>query len=167
VVVNSTEPNSPRATRRTVEGAGDPAGSVAAGLAEALALVGDRWSLAIVANLLDGPLRFGALQEFMPEISPNVLSQRLRALQAGGLLLATPYSRRPARYLYELTSAGAELAAPLRLLGDWGSRQLGAHVDPPRHDACEAPLELRWYCPACEEPVAAAAAEAAEDLYFA
>jgi DNA-binding HxlR family transcriptional regulator len=138
-----------------------------AGLAEALALVGDRWSLAIVAKLLEGPLRFGSLQELMPEISPNVLSQRLRALQAAGLLVASPYSHRPPRYLYELTNAGAELAAPLRLLGDWGSRQLGAPAEAPRHEACEAPLELRWYCPACEEPVAPPSAETAEELYFA
>jgi DNA-binding HxlR family transcriptional regulator len=165
--VNQTDRASAAEVTRAPEQPGDAARAPANGLAEALALVGDRWSLAVVANLLDGPLRFGSLQELMPAISPNVLSQRLRALQAGGLLVATPYSRRPTRYLYELTSAGAELAAPLRLLGDWGSRQLGAPAEPPRHDACETPLELRWYCPACEEPVAAPAAEAAEDLYFA
>jgi DNA-binding HxlR family transcriptional regulator len=165
--VDLTGSRTPPDISGTTERARDPAASVAAGLAEALALVGDRWSLAIVANLLDGPLRFGSLQELTPAISPNVLSQRLRGLQAAGLLVASPYSRRPTRYLYELTSAGAELAAPLRLLGDWGSRQLGVPAEPPRHDVCEAPLELRWYCPACEEPVAAPPAEAAEDLYFA
>jgi DNA-binding HxlR family transcriptional regulator len=139
------------------------------GLAEALALVGDRWSLAIVRNLLDGPLRFGDVQQLLPQISPNVLSQRLRALQASGLVLATPYSRRPARYLYELTGAGAELAAPLRLLEEWGWRRAGAGSDVPRHNACETPLEVRWYCPACEEPVAEGenAASAEAELYFA
>ena len=153
---------------RAPEQPGDGARAPANGLAEALALVGDRWSLAVVANLLDGPLRFGSLQELMPAISPNVLSQRLRALQAGGLLVATPYSRRPARYLYELTSAGAELATPLRLLGDWGSRQLGVPAEPPRHDVCETPLELRWYCPACDEPVEAPLdAPEEEELVFA
>src|ERR1700730_10562683 len=121
------------------------------GLAEALATVGDRWSLAIVRNLLDGPQRFGAMQQLLPEISPNVLSQRLRALQAAGLVLAMPYSRRPARYLYELTTAGGELAAPLRLLEAWGARRAGAGSDVARHDACETPLQMRWYCPACEE----------------
>jgi DNA-binding HxlR family transcriptional regulator len=139
------------------------------GLAEALALVGDRWSLAIARDLLAGPLRFGALQELAPEISPNVLSQRLRALQAAGLVVARPYSRRPARYLYELTTAGAELAAPLRLLEEWGARRAGAGADPPRHGACETPLELRWYCPACQEPVAEpdGAALPEDELYFA
>jgi DNA-binding HxlR family transcriptional regulator len=139
------------------------------GLAEALAAVGDRWSLAIVRMLLDGPQRFGAMQELLPEISPNVLSQRLRALQSAGLAVATPYSRRPARYLYELTSAGTELAAPLRLLEEWGSRRAGAAGEGPRHSACETPLQMRWYCPACEVPVAEREGEASTEaeLYFA
>jgi DNA-binding HxlR family transcriptional regulator len=145
----------------------DPPGDQADGLAEALATLGDRWSLAIVAHLLEQPLRFGALQQRMPSISPNVLSQRLRALQASGVVLASPYSQRPPRYLYELTSAGHELVGPLRLLGDWGARHSGAAVELPRHGACGSPLELRWYCPACEQPVAAPAAAADEELYFA
>jgi DNA-binding HxlR family transcriptional regulator len=103
----------------------------------------------------------------MPSISPNVLSQRLRALQAGGVVLASLYSQRPPRYLYELTSAGHELAGPLRLLGDWGARRSGAAVEPPRHSACDAALELRWYCPECEQPVAAPAGGQDEELYFA
>jgi DNA-binding HxlR family transcriptional regulator len=137
------------------------------GLSEALAVLGDRWSLAIVASLLEQPLRFGELQERVPAISPNVLSQRLRALQASSVILATPYSRRPPRYLYELTSAGHELAGPLRLLGDWGARHSGASAQPLRHAACETPLELRWYCPACEQPVAAPAATEEQELYYA
>src|SRR5207237_10573356 len=92
-----------------------------------------RWALALVAPLLEPPLRFGALEERMPSIAPNVLSQRLRALQASGIVLASPYSQRPPRYLYELTSAGHELAGPLRLLGDWGARHSGAAVAVTRH----------------------------------
>jgi DNA-binding HxlR family transcriptional regulator len=139
------------------------------GLYEALAVVGDRWSLAIVRALLDGPLRFGAMQQLVPEISPNVLSQRLRALQAAGLLVAVPYSRRPARYLYELTTAGGELAAPLRLLEGWGSRRAGAGAGAARHSACETPLQMRWYCPTCEEPVreGESATSPEPELYFA
>lgn len=137
------------------------------GLDEALASLGDRWSLAIVGHLLEQPLRFGALQERMPAISPNVLSHRLRALQASGVVVATPYSARPQRFLYELTSAGHELAGPLHLLGDWGARRGGATVDAPRHAACETPLELRWYCPTCEQPAAAPSGTVEEELYFA
>jgi DNA-binding HxlR family transcriptional regulator len=145
-------------------------GSESDGLAEALATLGDRWSLAVVASLLDGPLRFGALQEQLPAISPNVLSQRLRTLESRGIVVASPYSERPTRYAYELTSAGRELAGALRLLEEWGLRRLGASVQPPRHATCGSALEVRWYCPACERPVASPSAaddEADEELFFA
>jgi DNA-binding HxlR family transcriptional regulator len=135
------------------------------GLAESLGVLGDRWSMAVVASLLDGPLRFGALQERMPAISPNVLSQRLRTLESRGVLVASPYSQRPTRYAYELTSTGRELAGALRLLDDWGLRRLGAAVDPPRHAACGTELEVRWYCPSCQHPVASPSEE--DELYFA
>jgi DNA-binding HxlR family transcriptional regulator len=143
------------------------AGQTDHGLAEALSVVGDRWSLAIVASLLDGPLRFGDLQERLPAISPNVLTGRLRALGQSGLLLAAPYSQRPPRYLYELTGAGLELAGPARALGAWGAHRLGEAGEAPRHPACGTPLELRSYCPACEEPVAPADDAADEGPYFA
>jgi DNA-binding HxlR family transcriptional regulator len=137
------------------------------GLEEALAALGDRWSLAIVGHLLERPLRFGELERRMPAISPNVLSQRLRALQASGVVLAVPYCARPPRFLYELTDAGQELAGPLRLLGEWGARRAGATVEPARHADCGAPLELRWYCPVCEHPVSAPRGSEDEELYFA
>jgi DNA-binding HxlR family transcriptional regulator len=146
-------------------GLGDRIGD---GLAEALAVIGDRWSLAVVERLLDRPLRFGALQGRLPSISSNVLTQRLRALEASGVLAATPYSERPRRYEYALTDAGRELAGPLRLLGDWGARRAGTSVvEPPRHDACGTPLQVRWYCPVCEQPVAPPEGPEEEDLYFA
>ncbi len=137
------------------------------GLAEALIALGDRWSLAVVASLLEGPLRFGTLQEKLPAISPNVLSQRLRALEGHGVLVATPYSERPPRYTYELTSTGRELAGALRLLGDWGSRRLGGAAQAPRHEECGTPLEVRWYCPSCQRPVASPSPADEEELYYA
>ena len=137
------------------------------GLADALATVGDRWSLAIVACLLEGPEPFGSLQRRLPAISPNVLSQRLRTLQAGSVLVARPYSRRPLRCTYELTGAGQELADALWLLADWGARRAGAPSQPPLHAACETPLEVRWYCPNCEEPAPAPAGDVQEELYLA
>jgi DNA-binding HxlR family transcriptional regulator len=120
-------------------------------LAEALSRVGDRWSLLLVAALLDGPRRFGELIDEVPGIAPNILSQRLKHLEAERLVLARPYSRRPARYAYELTSVGLELAGALRLLAAWGARHSGEET--PRHDACGTPMEARWYCPTCGEVV--------------
>ena len=120
-------------------------------LAEALAAVGDRWTLLLVEALLEGPVRFNDLQEAIAGIAPNILSERLRRLEREGLAVAQPYSERPPRYVYELTAAGTELAGALRLLSDWGARHREA--EPVRHDACGTPLEARWYCPTCEQPV--------------
>ena len=121
-------------------------------LADALARVGDRWTLLVVGALIDGPRRFGDLQEAVPGIAPNILSQRLRHLEREALVVARPYSDRPPRMVYELSAAGRELAGALRLLADWGARNSEA-AEPARHGACGTPLEVRWYCPTCERTV--------------
>ena len=59
-------------------------------LAAALDAVGDRWTLLIVESLLDGPRRFGDLQDELPRIAPNVLSQRLRRLEGRGSSSPSP-----------------------------------------------------------------------------
>ncbi len=121
-------------------------------LADALAAVGDRWTLRLVAALLDGPLRFGDLQQAIPGIAPNVLTQRLRQLERNALVITRPYSERPPRFVYELSAAGQELAGVLRLLAGWGARHSEA-ATAPRHAVCGTPMEARWWCPTCEEPV--------------
>jgi DNA-binding HxlR family transcriptional regulator len=121
-------------------------------LADALAAVGDRWTLLTVAALLDGPQRFGDLQEQLAGIAPNVLTSRLRGLERQGLVRAEPYSHKPPRYVYELSATGRELAGALRLLSDWGARH-GEEREPPRHSECGSPLEARWWCPTCQRPV--------------
>jgi DNA-binding HxlR family transcriptional regulator len=132
-------------------------------LADALATVGDRWTLLVVAALLDGPRRFGDLQDEVDGIAPNVLTARLRALERNALVIARPYSERPPRFVYELSAAGRELAGALRLLAGWGARNAeGASA--PRHSVCGTPMEARWWCPTCERP---AGDEEADELHFA
>jgi DNA-binding HxlR family transcriptional regulator len=121
-------------------------------LAEALARVGDRWTLLVVEALLPGPRRFNDLLSQIPGIAANILSDRLKRLERDGLLVARPYTQRPPRAAYQLTADGAELAGALRLLAQWGSRHTD-QADPPRHLACGAPLEVRWYCPTCDQLV--------------
>jgi DNA-binding HxlR family transcriptional regulator len=131
---------------------GDTHGQEQSPLAEAVARVGDRWTLLIVEALLSGPLRFNELAERVQGIAPNILTSRLRNLEQDGLVLAHPYSTRPPRFVYELTVPGQELAGALRLLAEWGSRRSG-HPEPLLHEACGTPLEVRWYCPTCERAV--------------
>jgi DNA-binding HxlR family transcriptional regulator len=121
-------------------------------LAEALARVGDRWSLLIVDGLLDGPRRFKELQEGVGGIAPNILSARLKQLERDGILLARPYTARPPRSEYELTASGRELGGALRLLAQWGSRT-APEQEARRHVTCGTPLETRWYCPTCDVSV--------------
>jgi DNA-binding HxlR family transcriptional regulator len=121
-------------------------------LAEALASVGDRWTLLVVEALLEAPRRFNDLLEAISGIAPNILSQRLRHLEQQGLVVAQLYSERPPRSLYELTAAGRELADALRQLSDWGARR-SDQAERPRHAACGTELEAVWYCPTCERPV--------------
>jgi DNA-binding HxlR family transcriptional regulator len=130
-------------------------------LGEALAAVGDRWTLLIVEALLDGPLRFGELEEAVEGIAPNILTQRLRRLEQDGLVVAHPYSERPRRFVYELTEGGRELAGALLLLAQWGARHSDA--EPVRHAACGTALEARWYCPTCEQAVE----DPEDDLHYA
>jgi len=93
-------------------------------LAEALARVGDRWTLLVVEALLPGPRRFNDLLSQIPGIAANILSDRLKRLERGAL----------------------------RLLAHWGSRHTD-QADSPRHLACGTPIEVRWYCPTCDQLV--------------
>lgn len=126
-------------------------------LAAALERVGDRWSLLLIEALLDGPRRFGELSDTVAGIAPNILSERLKRLEAERILRSTPYSERPPRFTYALTDEGLELAGVLRLLADWGARG-SAHAEPMRHGLCGTPMEARLWCPTCaravEEPEA-------------
>jgi DNA-binding HxlR family transcriptional regulator len=123
--------------------------SLSNALIDATTRIGDRWTLLVVAALLNGPRRFNDLTDDVPGIATNVLAKRLRHLEHEGLVLARPYSTRPPRVDYHLTGVGQELAGALRLLTSWGSRHSDT-TDPHRHSSCGTGMEPRWYCPTCE-----------------
>src|ERR671910_938853 len=125
-------------------------------LADALARVGDRWTLLLVAALLEGGKRFNELQDELDGIAPNVLSARLKLLTGQARVVSRPYSERPPRFVYELSESGRELAGALLLLADWGARTAG-DGEPLRHAQCGTALEARWWCPDCERIVEDAA----------
>lgn len=119
----------------------------------ALRQVGDRWTLLLVEALLGGSRRFGELLAALDGLAPNILSGRLKALEAGGLVTAVPYSQRPYRAAYALTASGSELAGALRLLAQWGGGRDAATGGALHHDTCGTPLEARWWCPTCARAV--------------
>jgi DNA-binding HxlR family transcriptional regulator len=125
-------------------------------LADACRVLGDRWSLPLIAALLDGPRRYGELQEQLAGIAPNILTARLRKLEEDGLILSTQYSERPPRFEYRLAPEAAALADPVRLLAAWAAERSHEHEDArerPTHAACGSDLEVRWWCPTCDATV--------------
>jgi DNA-binding HxlR family transcriptional regulator len=122
----------------------------------ALHRVGDRWSLLLVEALLPGPQRFNELLDGLDGLAPNILSARLKALEAEGILAARPYSHRPLRVAYVLTARGAELAGALRLLAHWGAQPSTTRAraaTTPHHATCGTAMEARWWCPTCDRVV--------------
>ena len=101
-------------------------------IAKALDVVGDRWSLLIIRELLirDG-LRYTDLKDGLPGIATNLLSDRLRQLESAGLVRREDAAPPVATTLFHLTEAGAELLPVVDALGRWGVRFM---IDPPEGD---------------------------------
>jgi DNA-binding HxlR family transcriptional regulator len=90
--------------------------------AYALDLVGERWALLVVRELLLGPKRFTDLREGLPHASPNILAERLRELEAAGIVAKRQLPPPAATHVYELTEWGRELEPVVTQLGAWGAR---------------------------------------------
>jgi DNA-binding HxlR family transcriptional regulator len=93
------------------------------GIARSLDLVGERWALLVVRELLLGPKRFSDLRAGLPGVSPDVLAQRLRELEQGGVLRRTKLPPPASARVYELTERGRKLEPVVIELGRWGSAE--------------------------------------------
>jgi DNA-binding HxlR family transcriptional regulator len=96
-------------------------------VARTLDLVGDRWTLLVVRDLLNGRSRFSDLLESLEGISPNLLSSRLKTLEQAGVVERSYYSQHPPRAEYHPTEKGRELATIIQAMSEWGE----AHVPSP------------------------------------
>ena len=99
-------------------------------VAHALGLVGERWALLVVLELMRGPKRYTDLAENLRGIGTNILASRLRDLEAGGVVTKRTLPPPAASKVYELTDYGRELRPVIRELALWGARTLG----PPTHE---------------------------------
>jgi DNA-binding HxlR family transcriptional regulator len=95
------------------------------GIATALDVIGDRWAPLIVRDLLLGPLRFGDLAEGLPGIGTNTLTDRLKHLEAAGVVERRLQPLPDRGTVYELTDYGRELEPILLALGRWGTKSMG------------------------------------------
>jgi DNA-binding HxlR family transcriptional regulator len=98
-------------------------------IARALEVVGDRWTLLIIRDVVLGHTRFDQLSDSLG-VASNVLTDRLNRLTAEGVLERVPYNERPERFEYRLTKKGRELGLVLIALMQWGDRHLSDK--PPR-----------------------------------
>jgi DNA-binding HxlR family transcriptional regulator len=93
-------------------------------MAHALSLVGERWSLLIVRDLLHGPKRYTDLAQGLPGIGTNILAARLRDLETCGVVTKRKLPPPAASTVYELTEYGFELREAMYALARWGARTL-------------------------------------------
>ena len=121
-------------------------------VAKSLEVVGDRWTLLLVRDLLPGARRFQDLVASLPGIPPNLLSERLKRMEEHGLVARRFYSEHPPRAEYVLTAKGKELGKIVGALADWGARHLYPHVALV-HRECGHPVELKYFCPRCADRV--------------
>ncbi|MEO5509949.1 MAG: helix-turn-helix domain-containing protein [Longimicrobiales bacterium] len=99
------------------------------GIARALEVVGERWSLLIIRDLLVGPRRYSDLRDGLPRIATNVLAARLRELEESGIIQRRALPLPAGSVVYELTEAGRQLEPVLIGLGRWGAKRLGEPAD--------------------------------------
>jgi DNA-binding HxlR family transcriptional regulator len=94
----------------------------------ALDLLGDKWTLLLVRDLLLGKGTYSEFQKSPEGIPTNILASRLKRLQAEGILAREPYQQKPLRYRYKLTGKGRDLAPILLAMVDWSNRHIDGTV---------------------------------------
>src|SRR5690242_16040030 len=88
-----------------------------------LDVIGDRWTLLVIRDLLAGKRRYSEFLTSPEHIPTNILAERLKRLENAGLVSVQQYSEHPPRFEYELTEAGRDLASVLDAVANWGLRQ--------------------------------------------
>lgn len=97
-------------------------------IANSLDIVGDKWSLLVVRDLLHGKSTYGELAHSPERIPTNLLADRLKRLESAGIVTSTPYQERPVRYAYTLTPKGSALGEVLLAFVHWGKKHIPGTV---------------------------------------
>jgi DNA-binding HxlR family transcriptional regulator len=98
----------------------------------ALEIVGDRWTLLVVRDLVLGKRRFAEFEASPESIPTNILADRLKRLVAAGIVSASRYSEHPPRVEYALTAKGEDLRPMIRAMVEWGVKHAGGRTPPLR-----------------------------------
>lgn len=118
-------------------------------VATTLDIVGDRWTLLVIRDLLRGQARFGELEDSVEGIPPSVLSDRLKILEREGIVSRRFYSQHPPRAEYLLTAKGHALGVVVGAMATWGERY-GEHDLALVDKECGHGLSVVYHCPTCD-----------------
>lgn len=132
---------------RPRSGGAKPFARSACAIANSLDIVGDKWTLLVVRDLLHGKRTYGELVDSPEGIPTNILAERLKRLEAAGIIVATPYQERPMRYAYTLTPKGRALGDVLLAFVRWGKQHIPGTVT-----LSEVPVSGRSSGPTADPP---------------
>ena len=122
--------------------------SVKCPVASTLDLVGDRWTLLVVRDLLKGRSKFSELRESVEGIPPAILSSRLKELEAAGIVSRRPYQDNPPRFSYALTAKGHGLGVVVGALASWGEQYVESDLSLVDGE-CGHGIRVVYHCPTC------------------
>lgn len=120
-------------------------------IAETLNIIGDKWTLLIVRDLISGISKFSDLKQSLKGIAPNILSDRLKILEEEEIIKSVPYSKHPPRFEYELNQKGKDLSHILNTIAIWGNKHLSDKYYEVIATDCKHEVEVTYHCSVCEK----------------
>jgi len=118
-------------------------------IAQTLNIIGDRWTLLILHEIMVGRTTFNEIKKALSGISSKMLSDRLKYLEQEELIVSTLYSDHPPRYRYSLTESGQNLDGVFNAMVMWGRDHLKKCYKKLVHRSCGHEVRLAYYCPHC------------------
>ena len=122
-------------------------------IAQTLNIIGDKWTLLILRQLMMGYDTYSEIQDRLEGIPSNLLSERLKSLEEDELISSKLYQSHPPRYRYLLTKSGEDLTDVFNSIILWGERNLKKCHKQLTHKDCGHKIKLTYYCPTCDKTI--------------
>ena len=122
-------------------------------IAQTLNIIGDKWTLLILRQIMLGHDTYKEIQDHLEGIPSNLLSDRIKNLEADELIDSTLYQQHPPRYRYVLTESGKDLSDVFNSIILWGEKNLKKCRKQLTHNDCGHKIELQYYCSQCGKAI--------------